>query len=104
MQPAPLSPYFTLPKGTIIKCPNPLCNDPWITKLKVDLRAGDRLSAASFVKDYGQGVCSGQKMQCKACNHHWFINDPSLCRIHTAKGWFPPDDQINEGLSRAKNA
>jgi len=97
-----LEPFFKLPKGAIIKCPNPLCPDPIITRTVRELRPGDKLKSEVFDKQYGQGVEHGQRCTCKACNHHWLINTEKLTRIHTARGWYPDEGQFVEGLNVAK--
>ena len=35
-------------------------------------------------------------MRCKVCNHHWFVNEHDLARIHTLRGWWPTADMIRD--------
>lgn len=84
---------LVLPSGAVITCPNPHCRDK-IAVLKKDLKPGNRLTSDMF-DNSGQGLRIDKKMQCKSCNHHWFISLSDMARIHTARGWFPPENQLD---------
>jgi len=98
-----LSEYFTLNSGAIITCPNPKCPSPIIARLKNDLAPGQQIVSDNFDDSLGQGLTYGQRPRCKACGHYWLIDTHKLSRIHTARGWFPPERQLVEGLRHAKS-
>lgn len=92
---------FTLPKGTIITCPHPYCRQI-IAVTTRDLKPLDSIRSNLFDFSRGQGPRDDKKATCKMCNSHWFVDIPSLTRVHTARGWFPPEENLVDGMRRAK--
>jgi len=82
-----------LPRGTLIKCPNPKCNET-IGRLSRPLKLGDR--RIYFVDGSGQGARVDRLPHCKCCNFRWVVSEHDLQRIHTGRGWFPNDKHMGE--------
>ena len=91
---------LTLPRGAVVTCPNPYCGDR-IAATRRDLKPGDRLTSDLFDQSEGQGLRVDKRCQCKRCNHHWFVNEKDLVRLHTARGWFPTEPQIVAAMEAA---
>lgn len=92
---------FTLPKGAVITCPHPTCNEKIAVTIR-DLKPLDPIRSDIFDFSRGQGCRDDKKTVCKICNSHWFVDIPGLTRVHTARGWYPPEDNLVEGLAKAK--
>ncbi len=86
-----LNDYAVLHKGALIQCSNPHCNET-IGRLAEDLKPGHskiRLEAGT-----GQGTRIDKLPRCKICNFKWFVSETDLSRIHTARGWYPSEEQM----------
>jgi len=92
-----VSEIVRLPKGTLVKCPNPKCRDT-IGRLARDLRLGDK---RIYFEGGGQGVRVDRMPICKCCGFHWVASAHDLMRIHTGRGWFPKESTMVEALQRS---
>ena len=81
-----LTGFLRLPKGTLISCSNPFC-DETIGRLSKDFTIGD--SRLEMDDGTGQGARLDHLPRCKACNHLYVVSESDLMRVHTARGWFP---------------
>ena len=89
---------WCLPKGVVIKCPNPYCGQH-IGHLVKDIRQGDPLTSKCFA---GPQVRQGERPRCLNCNHLWYFEGPtttgSFSRLHTGRGWFPEEERLVNGF------
>lgn len=85
-----------LHKGAMIKCSNPYC-DETIGRLGEDLKPGD--GRVALESGFGQGTHINKLPHCKVCNFRWFVVASDMARIHTAKGWYPSEQQMVAALN-----
>ena len=76
----------TLQKGSIITCPH--CS-LLIGRVVKDLKQGEKITSAHFE---GPGIRKSSPAKCFKCGMPWILGD--LGRIHTHRGWFPPDSSF----------